>query len=522
MRIQNLSIGIRLSSAFTVLILFTATILGIGALRLQGVANDTKEMMALPLAKERLVSDWYAAIQASTTRVTAVAKSTEPALAAFFADDMMQAYRSNSETQAKLEPLLETPQEKALFATLVQGRQAYIVVRDAIRNAKLDGRMDEAERLFATEFRPASARYVEGLKNLLLHQRMSMNKKALEIRQSYEHGLAQMLALGAAALLTAIALAYYITRSITMPLEHALSLAQAVAAGDLTAEVGTTNRDETGRLLHALDLMGQQLRQTVNNVRQGADSIATASSQISSGNLDLSGRTEEQASALQQTAASMEQMTATVRQNADNARQANQLAQSTSEMATRGGEVVGNVVTTMAEIHTSSRKIVDIISVIDGIAFQTNILALNAAVEAARAGEQGRGFAVVASEVRTLAHRSSAAAREIKNLIDDSVKCVDAGNLLVDQAGNVMQDVVSGVRRVTDLVGEITSASLEQTRGLEQVNLAISQMDQVTQQNAALVEEAAAATASLESQASQLVDAVSVFRTRPDELIRVF
>jgi methyl-accepting chemotaxis protein len=259
------------------------------------------------------------------------------------------------------------------------------------------------------------------------------------------------------------------------------------------------------------------LRDTVGQVRHGAESIALASSEIASGNLDLSSRTEEQASALQQTAASMEQMTSTVRQNADNASQANQLAQSASDMAVRGGKVVGDVVTTMGDIHIAShriasRKIVDIIGVIDGIAFQTNILALNAAVEAARAGEQGRGFAVVASEVRTLAQRSASAAKEIKGLIDESVKQVDAGNRLVEEAGTVISDVAAGVRRVTDIVGEISAASQEQTRGLEQVNLAISQMDQVTQQNAALVEEAAAATGSLESQATQLVQAVAVFR----------
>ena len=325
-----------------------------------------------------------------------------------------------------------------------------------------------------------------------------------------------MLALGLAAIVAAIALAVVITRSITRPLHRAVSVAETVAGGDLTMHVGSSAQDETGQLLRALDAMGARLRDTVGQVRHGAESIALASSEIASGNLDLSSRTEEQASALQQTAASMEQMTSTVRQNADNASEANQLAQSTSDMAVRGGKVVGSVVTTMGDIHSASRKIVDIIGVIDGIAFQTNILALNAAVEAARAGEQGRGFAVVASEVRTLAQRSASAAKEIKGLIDESVKQVDAGNRLVEEAGTVISDVVAGVRRVTDIVGEISAASQEQTSGLEQVNLAISQMDQVTQQNAALVEEAAAATGSLESQATQLVQAVAVFRIHPD------
>ncbi|KQM69815.1 methyl-accepting chemotaxis protein [Xylophilus sp. Leaf220] len=512
MRLQNLNIGARLGLGFGILILLTAAILAVGVWRLQAVAAESAEMMALPLTKERLVSDWYSVIQASVKRTTAVAKSADPSLATFFAEESAQSSRNSTEQQKRLEELLASPKEKTLFAALVQDRKAYIAVRDAVAKAKQEGRADEADRLFTAEFQPAGVRYLKSLQALLDEQRAAIDAAAASVRQGYERGLAQMLVLGAAALLVAAVLAYLITRSITRPLDRALAVAQTVAAGDLTTDVGATSLDETGRLLQALDAMGQRLRETVGQVRHGADGIATASSEIASGNLDLSTRTEEQASALQQTAASMEQMTATVRQNADNARQANQLAQSTSDLAARGGVVVGNVVSTMAEIHTASRKIVDIISVIDGIAFQTNILALNAAVEAARAGEQGRGFAVVAAEVRTLAQRSATAAKEIKGLIDDSVMRVDAGNRLVDEAGGVIREVVQGVRRVTDIVGEITSASQEQTTGLEQVNQAITQMDQVTQQNAALVEEAAAATGSLESQAAQLVAAVAVFR----------
>ncbi|MBB3179161.1 methyl-accepting chemotaxis protein [Variovorax sp. Sphag1AA] len=311
-------------------------------------------------------------------------------------------------------------------------------------------------------------------------------------------------------------LAVTIARAVSKPLSDAVKVAQSVAAGDLTSRIDAQTKDETGMLLAALKEMNGSLVKIVSEVRTGTDTIATASSQIASGNQDLSSRTEEQASSLEETAASMEELTSTVKQNADNARQANQLAVSASEVAVRGGSVVNQVVDTMGSINASSRKIVDIIGVIDGIAFQTNILALNAAVEAARAGEQGRGFAVVASEVRNLAQRSAAAAKEIKTLIDDSVGKVEEGSKQVEEAGRTMDEIVESVKRVTDIMGEITAASQEQTSGIEQINQAITQMDQVTQQNAALVEEAAAAAGSLQEQATSLVKSVSIFRLGSD------
>jgi methyl-accepting chemotaxis protein len=321
-----------------------------------------------------------------------------------------------------------------------------------------------------------------------------------------------MLALGAFAILAGAAIAWFITRTITRPIGEAVEVAEKVAAGDISSRIEVRSKDETGRLMSALKAMNESLVRIVREVRTGTDTIATASSQIASGNQDLSSRTEQQASSLEQTAASMEELTSTVKQNADNARQANQLAVSASEVALKGGSVVSQVVDTMGSIDASSKKIVDIIGVIDGIAFQTNILALNAAVEAARAGEQGRGFAVVASEVRSLAQRSAAAAKEIKTLIGDSVEKVEAGSKQVEEAGRTMEEIVGSVRRVTDIMGEITAASQEQTSGIEQINQAISQMDQVTQQNAALVEEASAAAQSLQEQAGSLVQAVSVFK----------
>ena len=310
----------------------------------------------------------------------------------------------------------------------------------------------------------------------------------------------------------AIVIAWFIARAITRPIESAVKVAQTVAAGDLTSHIAVETEEETGQLLKALKEMNESLVDVVGQVRKGTGTIAGATSEIASGNMDLSSRTEEQASSLEETASSMEQLTSTVRHNSDNALQANQLARTASEVAAKGGEVVARVVQTMDSINESSSKIVDIISVIDGIAFQTNILALNAAVEAARAGEQGRGFAVVASEVRNLAQRSAAAAKEIKQLIGDSVERVEAGSKLVGEAGATMGEVVSSVQRVTDIIAEISLATQEQSAGIDQINTAIGQMDNVTQQNAALVEQAAAASAALEEQAARLMKVVSVFK----------
>jgi methyl-accepting chemotaxis protein-1 (serine sensor receptor) len=322
-------------------------------------------------------------------------------------------------------------------------------------------------------------------------------------------------------LLTAWFVCIWLIRSISRPLEKAVSLADGIAAGDLTQRIEVQSNDETGRLMGALKNMNDSLEKIVFEVRNGTETIATASGQIAAGNQDLSSRTEQQASSLEETASSMEELTSTVKQNADNARQANQLAASASEVATRGGTVVAQVVETMSAINESSRKIVEIIGVIDGIAFQTNILALNAAVEAARAGEQGRGFAVVAAEVRNLAQRSASAAKEIKALIDDSVEKVHTGADLVNHAGETMQEVVESVKRVTDIVSEIAAASSEQTAGIEQINLAIAQMDQVTQQNASLVEQAAAASEAMQEQAGNLAHMVGVFKLSGSHAVTV-
>jgi len=321
-----------------------------------------------------------------------------------------------------------------------------------------------------------------------------------------------LMTIGLVTIACGIFFAWMLTRSITTPLQDAVGVARKVASGELDAQVSVEGKDEVGELLQALKDMTDSLLKIVGEVRMSTETITVASQEIASGNADLSARTESQASSLEETASSMEELTTTVKQNADNARQANQLVVSASEHATKGGEVVGHVVETMGSIKESSRKISDIIGVIDGIAFQTNILALNAAVEAARAGEQGRGFAVVAAEVRNLAQRSANAAKEIKALIVDSVEKVDAGGKLVDEAGRTMEEIVTSVKHVADIMGEITAASQEQSSGIEEVNRAIAQMDEMTQQNAALVEEAAAAAESMQEQAAALAQAVAVFK----------
>ena len=375
--------------------------------------------------------------------------------------------------------------------------------------------MDTARALAFDKIRPLYGPVAQGLKSLMTLQTDVARQEYTVAVDRYVSIRAVAIASMVGGVLFAVLFGLALVRGISRSLGQAMAATQAVAQGDLSHPIHVQGQDEVAQLLHALSHMQDNLTRVVATVRQGSESVATASVQIAQGNGDLSGRTEEQASALEETAASMEELSSTVTQNADNARQANQLAQSASTVALQGGEVVSQVVETMRGINDSSKKIADIISVIDGIAFQTNILALNAAVEAARAGEQGRGFAVVATEVRSLAGRSAAAAKEIKTLIQDSVDRVEQGTSLVDRAGATMQEVVASIRRVTDIVGEITAASSEQAQGVSQVGEAITQMDQATQQNAALVEESAAAAESLRSQAQQLVEAVAVFRLTP-------
>jgi len=510
--LKHLKIGTRLGLGFGAVLALMALMTCLGIWRLQAVTSAMQEMTRQPLAKERMISDWYRLVAIGVRRTTAIAKSADPSLGPYFAEESANSTKEAQDLLKQIEPLLSSEAEKSLWKNFQDVRAKYLQGRDAVVKAKAEGTAEDANRALESMYLPTAKVYLDNVRQLLEMQRRAIDQTIVAIDGDYRASRTTLLALGALALGLGGVCAWRLASGITRPLGEAVKMAQTVAGGDLTSRIETRSNDETGQLLEALKEMNDSLVKIVGEVRTGTDTIATASGQIATGNQDLSSRTEEQASSLEQTAASMEELTSTVKQNADNARQANQLAVSASEVAIKGGSVVSQVVDTMGSINASSRKIVDIIGVIDGIAFQTNILALNAAVEAARAGEQGRGFAVVASEVRSLAQRSAAAAKEIKTLIGDSVEKVEEGSRQVAEAGRTMEEIVDSVKRVTDIMGEITAASQEQTSGIEQINQAITQMDQVTQQNAALVEEATAAAASLQDQASQLSHAVSVFK----------
>ncbi|WP_314322844.1 methyl-accepting chemotaxis protein [Comamonas aquatica] len=454
---------------------------------------------------------WKALTELSVERVVVSAMSSESVLVQEMKALSAQGIARISELQKEVEAQADSEQEKAQLAVVAGNRAKALEAVAKINRAREEGDVLQAMELAVQGLRPAAAVYVKSQDDLVQLQeqmRHQVREQALQERQR------TYWVVGAASLvlvLVGVALAGMIVRSITRPLGRAVHLADTIAAGDLTVDVHDERKDELGHLLRSLSAMTQKLRTVVGEVRNGVDSVSSAASQIATGNQDLSARTEQTAANLEETAASIEELTATVTQSADTARQANQLASTAVQAAERGGEVVNQVVRSMEQINTSSRKISDIIGVIDGIAFQTNILALNAAVEAARAGEQGRGFAVVAGEVRSLAGRSAEAAKEIKQLITASVCNVDAGSSQVAQAGESMQEIVASVRRVTDLIGEITASATEQRDGIGQVNQAVSNLDQMTQQNAALVEESSAAALAMNDQAQRLADVVAVF-----------
>ena len=512
MKLNDIKIGYRLMLGFGLMLILMAGITAIAALSSQATRAHLTHSVDNINAKSALV----AAMRQNLFRQGLAARN----IGAITDLNLMQAemgkigveqqrYRDN---EAKLTAIPLSAEEKAIISEMhgyekdslpfIKEAQDYVVGFNA----------GQALKVLTTQVAPLQDKWLGAIDHMVGLQNKDLQDSLLQFRDEGNRATGFMVFICAVAMSLAMLVAWRLSRSITQPLHRALDLALRVSAGDLSENVASPCKDETGQLLAALHDMTDSLIRTVGAVRGSTETITVASREIASGNADLSSRTESQASALEQTASSMEQLTDTVRQNAEHARQANQLAMSASAVAAQGGQIVSDVVGTMGSIKASSYKIVDIIGVIDGIAFQTNILALNAAVEAARAGEQGRGFAVVASEVRNLAQRSAAAAKEIKALIGDSVDKVDAGGKLVDAAGQTMGQIVTSVQQVADYMRDITAATHEQSVGIEEVNQAIGQMDEMTQQNAALVEQAAAAAESMQQQAQMLAEAVSIFK----------
>ncbi|HEY9065274.1 MAG TPA: methyl-accepting chemotaxis protein [Burkholderiaceae bacterium] len=513
----NMKIGQRLAIGFAAIIALVAALAALSINRIDAVDHNTEliahdRYVKVALSHHILLELNKQARNLRNTLLTPDKREVENDLT-----EVDAAAKEIAQSLEKLRAIVYTDKGKQQLVAVAEARSKYLEAQNRLIAMVRAGQIDAGREFVFKDLRPVQLSYMNELAAMSELQAKGMEEFAAEAAAQTRSAKAWTLGIAVAAALLAAAIGFVLTRSITRPIGEAVKVAQTVASGDLGARIEVVSRDETGQLLAALKTMNESLVTVVGTVRESSDSIATGTRQIATGNADLSQRTEEQASNLQQTAASMEQLTTTVKQNADVAKQAAQLAGSASDAAVRGGEAVGQVIATMDEISASSRKINDIIGVIDGIAFQTNILALNAAVEAARAGEQGRGFAVVAGEVRSLAQRSAEAAKEIKGLIGDSVTKIETGSQLVAGAGQAMDGIVAQVKRMSDLLGEMGAAAHEQTVGIDQVNGAVMQLDQVTQQNAALVEESAAAATSLNEQAKRLVEAVGAFKLRRRE-----
>ncbi|MFY2941664.1 methyl-accepting chemotaxis protein [Achromobacter xylosoxidans] len=512
----NLSIGTRLTLGFGTVLALLLALTGLSQYELTHIGGINRAITEQTWAKANAINIIDVTTRANARANLELIVNTDPRTAETLFARIDTNRKTIDQALETLRPLFRTEDERQKLRLLEDVRGRYVKSFQGVGALLKRGERDAARQRLLEETLPL----LDGLQDRVIEisriQSAEMVDAGADSRRVIDNAGMLNLILSAMAVVLGGLFAWRVSKSITAPLAQAVSVAETVARGDLGQPIHAVTRDETGRLLRALHDMQDKLAGAVRTIRAGSETISSAAGQIAAGNTDLSSRTEEQAASLEETAASMEELASTVKQNADNARQANQLAASASEVAQRGGAVVSAVVSTMGDISASSRKISEIVSVIDGIAFQTNILALNAAVEAARAGEQGKGFAVVAGEVRSLAQRSAQAAREVKALIEASVSKVAEGANHAENAGTTMQDVVASVKRVTDIMGEIAAASQEQASGIEQVNRAVSQMDEVTQQNAALVEEAAAAAGSMQDQAHALVRAVGVFRLSED------
>ncbi|MDB5850102.1 MAG: hypothetical protein JWP29_3854 [Rhodoferax sp.] len=524
MTLAHMKISTRLYSGFLTLLLLLVASTGFALFRMAEIHDRVLDIIDVKNVQVELLGEMELSIEDRMIALGNLAMLTDLSVMQKEVERLAAQAKLYSDAEKRINDMLARPsatasQERASMARIKTLESATLPLIDKAAKLGFDNKDAEAGQAILHEVRPAKVAWFAAVGELVKLEAELNHKASQEAEVSYQNTKIGLLVLGGVALVIGLAAAFFITRQLIAQLggepKDVTRIVENIASGDLSAEVATAPGDQSS-MLFAMRGMRDNLVRIVAGVRSNADGVSTASTEIAQGNHDLSGRTEQQASALQQTAASMEQLSTTVSQNADNARQANQLAMSASTVATQGGAVVAEVVETMKGINDSSRRISDIIGVIDGIAFQTNILALNAAVEAARAGEQGRGFAVVASEVRSLAQRSADAAKEIKTLISASVARVEQGSALVDKAGVTMTEVVQSIRRVTDIMGEISAASSEQSQGVKQVGEAVTQMDQATQQNAALVEQSAAAASSLSTQATELVRAVSVFRLPGD------
>ena len=510
---RGMSIAVKLwAVVVAIVIAFTAVVAGAGwrSGKTSAAANALNDEMML---RVKTATRWMGLTEANAARTLAIALSTEAPVASAFKEAMQATSAQISEMQKRLEGLDLSEADRAAMQRVGEARKAMLAARDQVNKLKEAGDNDAVAKYVMQSYVPASDAYLKTLADFVQLQQTTAERHRGEAAAASMKTV-KMAAVAVGLLLLAIIVgAYFLIRNIREPLMQANGMAGRIATGDLSSRDKDISRaDEFGQLLHSLEAMRASLAKMVHDVRQSADSIAVASSQIASGNQDLSARTEATSSSLEQTAAAMEEFASTIQHSDGTARQASQMAGSASTVAERGGSVVSQVISTMGEIQTSSHKIADIIGVIDGIAFQTNILALNAAVEAARAGEQGRGFAVVASEVRSLAQRSAAAAKEIKDLISGSTERVENGARLVAQAGETMTELVASVRRVSDTIAEITASANEQRDSIHQVHESVRDLDQMTQQNAALVEESAAASESLREQAHQLTQAAQQFK----------
>jgi methyl-accepting chemotaxis protein len=512
MKLTDFKIGTRLAFAFGLVVLLSMASAGLALKELALVEHNLDDIVTDNNVKVKLNNEMAESVHVVSRVMRTMVLLHEKEEVRAEETKLEKAREHYNKAWESLQKFQASESGKAIRSKIASAAETARALNNKVIDLAHAGKDDEAIALLLKEAGPATQKWQGALDENIVFQEAATEKQHEAAIADYNQARWILIVSSLVNVLLAGLAGWLITRSITVPMNRAKEAAARMAEGDLTVDLSAEGKDEAAQLLGALSNMKDNLTRIVSGVRGNADGVATASAQIAQGNNDLSSRTEEQASALEETAASMEQLSSTVKQNADNAKQANQLALGASTVATKGGEVVGQVVDTMKGINDSSRKIADIISVIDGIAFQTNILALNAAVEAARAGEQGRGFAVVATEVRNLAQRSAEAAKEIKGLITTSVERVEQGTALVDQAGTTMAEIVGSIKRVTDIMGEISAASTEQSAGVAQVGEAVSQMDRATQQNAALVEESAAAAESLKGQAQQLVQAVAVFR----------